>query len=70
MKLVPPCMSLSKASCIKSSVRVSMLEVASSRMSMGGRVSMTRVMHKKLLLPLTYIVLMEHGVGSPCGSLR
>ena len=51
MKLVRPCMSLSNASWICTSVRVSILEVASSRISIDGRQSMTRVMQRSCLCP-------------------
>ena len=51
MKLVRPCIRRLKASWILISVRVSMEDVASSRMSIGGRQSMTRVMHSSCFCP-------------------
>ena len=51
MKHVLPSMSLAKASCTNFSVRVSMLLVASSKMSMGGRQIMTRATHRSCFCP-------------------
>lgn len=50
-KLVRPFMRVSKACWMRISVRVSMLEVASSRMSIGGWHSMTRAMHSSCFWP-------------------
>ena len=51
MKLVRPSISRSKACWIWISVLVSMLEVASSRISIGGRQSITLVMHNSCFCP-------------------
>ena len=50
-KLVRPSIRVSKACWIWTSVRVSMLEVASSRISMGGRHSITRAMQRSWRWP-------------------
>ena len=50
-KLVRPCIISSNACWIFSSVRVSMELVASSRMSIGGRHSITRAMHSSCRWP-------------------
>ena len=51
MKLVLPSIILANASWILISVLVSMEEVASSRISMGGRQSITRVMQSSCFCP-------------------
>ncbi|MNP57644.1 hypothetical protein D3C76_1524890 [compost metagenome] len=50
-KLVRPAIIRRKASWMRSSVRVSMLLVASSRISMGGSTSMTRAMVSNCFWP-------------------
>ena len=47
IKLVLPSIILAKAFWMRISVRVSMEEVASSKISIGGRHSMTLAMHKR-----------------------
>ena len=51
MKLVRPCIIRAKAAWIRTSVRVSMEEVASSRISIGGRQSITRAMQSSCFWP-------------------
>ena len=51
IKLVRPCIIRSNASWISISVRVSILEVASSSISIGGRQSMTRVIQRSCFSP-------------------
>ena len=51
MKLVRPCIMRANACWIFCSVRVSMEEVASSRINIGGRQSITRAMHKSCFCP-------------------
>ena len=51
MKLVRPSIILAKAFWMRTSVRVSMELVASSRISMGGRQSITRAMHSSCFWP-------------------
>lgn len=50
-KLVCPAISASKARCTSISVRVSMLLVASSKISISGRHSIMRAMHKSCFCP-------------------
>ena len=63
-------MSAAKADCTLRSVRVSMELVASSRMSMGGFASITRVMHSSCRWPCDRLTPPASGVSYPCGSLR
>ena len=51
MKLVRPCIIRAKAAWIRTSVRVSMEEVASSKISIGGRQSITRAMQSSCFWP-------------------
>ena len=51
MKLVRPCIMRANADWMRISVRVSMDEVASSRISIGGRASITREMHSSCFCP-------------------
>ena len=51
MKLVRPCIMRAKAFWMRTSVRVSMEDVASSRISIGGRQSITRAMHSSCFWP-------------------
>ena len=51
MKLVLPAVNVSKARWIFISVLVSIDEVASSRISIGGRQSITLAMHKSCFCP-------------------
>ncbi len=51
MKLVFPRIISSKAFWMRISVRVSMLEVASSKISIGGEVSITRAMQSSCFCP-------------------
>ena len=69
IKLVLPFISLSNASCTCSSVRVSILDVASSKISIGGRQSMTLVIHRSCFCP--WLMLSSWStVSRPFGSLR
>lgn len=51
IKLVRPSISFANAFCIFNSVRVSIEDVASSNISIGGRHSITRVMHRSCFCP-------------------
>ena len=51
MKLVRPCIMRAKAFWMRTSVRVSMEDVASSKISIGGRQSITRAMHSSCFWP-------------------
>ena len=63
-------MILRKAFWMRISVMVSIFEVASSKMSMGGSASMTRAMHKSCRSPCEMLTLPESTVSYPCSKLR
>ena len=63
MKLVLPCISFWKPRWMRCSVRRSMELVASSRISMGGSVSMMRAMHKSCFCPCESPDVSEIGVS-------
>ena len=67
-KLVRPFVSSSMARWIKTSVRVSTEEVASSRISMGAFWSIARAMVRSCFCPAEMPALSESTVSNPCGS--